>query len=421
MKKTVLGLILALVLLASLALPALAEADLTQGVYEVAWTPEGYSEYYNYIHFYASGVFYLSTYNGGQYAAGFYELKDMQLEYMPDKEFPDVKATADQAIVFTAPDGSEMFTLAYANDTVYNLPTLFDRNFAHNPEASNDPANETGVALTEFVNPDDEYGLLRFMHNGTFQDTVGMMVEGTWTKDGSVYTMTDDDSGDSYTLTLSDDGNTGLYLGLDGEEITLDLIKAAEVMLLFRGKAAAAYGEMSVEIACLDGGACEMTVYYAGTENKSTGEWQLASNMGSVSLTIGGVDYTAAIDMSDYSFGFELTNSDGVGEVTIPLTTKEEVTLKYTFVGENNDKVVMECYSDGTCAVIYTGMGAVTTGTWAMDTSSALPKWTVELADVFEGQDLTVSTDYQTKFFFTYKNSSGQLTETLALPFSALQ
>ncbi len=48
-----------------------AEPTITDGIFECRFTPEGYGEFVNYIHFYPSGIFYLSTYNGRQYQAGY--------------------------------------------------------------------------------------------------------------------------------------------------------------------------------------------------------------------------------------------------------------------------------------------------------------------------------------------------------------
>lgn len=399
------------------------EAAITDGIFECRWTPEGYSELVNYIHFYPNGIFYLSLYNGDQYLAGYYEIKEMEIEYMPDKDKPDEKEKADRAVVLTNLDGSEYATLAYANDTLYNMPTLYDRNFVHIPDADHNPEDETGVAIEEFMLGDDDYSLVRLMHNGTFQDTIGEFIEGTWQKDGNVYTLTEAETNKTYTLTLSEDGNTATYQGLDGKTLTLNRVMEAKTVLTFKGSAEGEYGAMEITIDCTEDGKCSLLVEYAGTENKSSGTWELAADKQSITLSINDASYTATLDPEDNSFSFEFVISDGKKDITVAMTTKTEVETVYTFVGESNDKVIMECYSDGTCAVIYSGMGTITTGTWEMDTTSQLPKWSIVLAETADGKDaeVNVETDYATKFYFTFKDASGQLEEVLALPFSALQ
>ncbi len=96
----------------------------------------------------------------------------------------------------------------------------------------------------------------------------------------------------------------------------------------------------------------------------------------------------------------------------------DEATVVYQFVGDPNTKVVLDCYADGSCDLIYTGMGTVTSGTWSIDdTSDSLPVWTIELDETFENQGVTVETDNSTKFYFNFKNESGQLDLPLVLSF----
>ena len=399
-----------------------AEPTITDGIYENRFTPPGYGEYVSYFHFYDSGIFYLSTYNGGQFMAGYYEIKDMEVEYAPDEAKPEEKVKSTQAVVLTNLDGSDFATLAYDGTTVYNLPTLYNKNFTQVLDSGHTLADENGIAIVEFMLGDDEYSMVRLMHNGTFQDTIGEMIEGTWAQDGDVYTLSIADSTDTYTVTLDAAAGTAVYKAVDGTTQTLNLVKESPTLVTFWGSTEeAAYGLMEIDIACKQDGSAELTAKYAGTENKLEGTWVLADDKMSITLKINDTEYVAALDTATRTFSFDYATTDGTNDITIPLTTASKVL--YTWVGEANDKVVMECYADGTCAVIYTGMGTVTTGTWVMDTSSALPAWTVKLAETFDGKDVEVKveTDYSSKFYFTFKNGSGQLEETLALPFTALQ
>jgi len=400
-----------------------AEPTITDGIFECRFTPEGYGEFVNYIHFYPSGIFYISLYNGGQYAAGYYEVKDQAVEYMPDPEDETKKAMSEQAVVLTNLDGSEYATLAYVDDIIYDLPQLYTLDFPHVLDTEHTSADENGIAIVEFMLGDDEYSLVRLMHNGTFQDTIGEMIEGTWAQDGNVYTLTDAESKKDYIVTLDQAAGTAEYKGLDGTTQTLNLVKEAETLLTFWGSTEeAAYGLMEIDIACLADGTANMLVKYAGVENKQEGTWVLADDKMKVTLKLGDAEYVAPLDVATRTFSFELPTSDGAKDIKVALTTASKVV--FTFVGEANTNVSMECYADGTCAVIYAGMGTITTGTWVMDTSAGpLPVWTVKLAETFDGKDVEVKveTDYASKFYFVFKNSSGQLEETLALPFTALQ
>ena len=399
-----------------------AEPTITDGIFECRFTPEGYGEFVNYINFYPSGIYYISLYNGGQFSAGYYEVKDMAVEYMPDPEDETKKAMSEQAVVLTTLDGSEYATVALVDGVIYDMPTLYNLDFPQVLDTEHTSADENGIAIIEFMLGDDEYSLVRLMHNGTFQDTIGEMVEGTWAQDGNVYTLTDADSEKDYTVTFDEAAGTAEYKALDGSTQTLNLVKESATLVTFWGSTEeAAYGLMEIDIACKEDGTAALLVKYAGVENKQEGTWVLADDKMKITLSIGGVDYEAPLDVETRTFSFDFATSDGATDITVPLTTAAKVA--FTWVGESNDKVIMECYADGTCAVIYVGMGTITTGTWVMDTSSQLPAWTVVLAETLEGQntEMTVETDYASKFYFTFKNSSGQLEEVLALPFTALQ
>ncbi len=426
MKKT--GIIALLLCLALAALPMLGacaeEADLPeicQGIFEYIMQPEGRGDYVNYIHFYPSGVYYVSLYNGSQFTAGFYTITDEPMEYV-DKE--EVTHTAPQSIVMTAVDGTPYTTVAYDAELglVGEFAPLYNNEFMQVKDSAHTSEDENGVAIIEYMLEDDEYSMLRIMHNGSFQDTVDALLEGTWSKDGDVYTLTDEDSGGSYTLTISEDGKTATYMNLDGDECMLYLVETVqEAVLVYKGRTDGAYGELAAAVECFEDNSLSMTLSYVGRETVYPGMWGLADNKMSMTLVIDNVTYEAQLNLADQSFAFEYTCSDGTKDVTFALSTAEEVTLSYVFTGEQNGKVILEMYSDGTCALVYEGMGTVTGGTWAIDTTSQLPAWTIALDAVYEGTETKVETDYQTKFFFTFKNAGGTLEETLALTFADWQ
>ena len=399
------------------------EPTLTDGIFESRFTPPGHSEFVSFFNFYENGIFYLSMYNGGQFMAGYYEVVEMELEYMPDPADGEKKETATTAIVLTKLDGTPYATMAYVGDTIYNLPTLWNHNFVHIPDSDHSPEDENGIAIIEFMLGDDDFSMVRLMHNGSFQDMIGAMIEGTWSVNENVYTLTDAESGDDYTITLNPDGNTATYKALDGSTQTLNLVKESPVVVSFWGvNKEAAYGPMDITIDCREDGTASLLSKYAGTENEQEGTWVMAADRMSITLTIGDAEYVAPLDVESRTFSFEFTTSDGTKDIVVLLSTAAKTV--YTWVGEGNDKVIMECYADGTAAVIYVGMGTITTGTWVLDTDAGpMPKWTITLAETFAGAnaEMEVGSDYATKFFFTFKNAGGQLEEVLALPFSALQ
>ena len=403
-----------------------AEEGLTAGVFEYSMTPEGRDPMYNFLKFYDNGVFYASMYDGGQYNAGFYEVLDEEMEYLDKSEETQV---ATQTIILNNVDGSEYSKVAYDAEQgiVGEFKPLYDNEFVQNLEPEGN-IEETGVSLYEYILEDDEYSMVAIKHNGTFEDTIGMLIEGTWEFDGTEYTMTDTDSDSVYSLTLNEDGETAKYVGPDGTEITLNLVKNSEIILTFTGAAVSeTMGDVEARIECLDDESAKLIIVIGTNEQEQAGHsWKLAEDKSSVSLVIDDQEYSAPINMDDHSFAFDYTMDINGEELTFPMSTSdskpEAATVKYVFAGENNEAVRLDCYSDGKCELFYEGMGVVTSGTWSIDTSAGpLPTWTIELEETYESQGINVETDYSTKFFFTFKNAGGQLEEVLVLSFADYQ
>ncbi len=292
---------------------------ITAGIYQGTFEAEGRGLMVNYFHFYENGIFYYSAYNGGQTMAGYYEGPvDMEIEYTYDNQ----TYTASQAIILTNFDGSEFATVAYQDDELKGFSKLYNLNLPHVLDSGHKMEDENGIAVAEYVSPDDSYATVSINHNGTFQDMITSLVEGSWTREGNVYTLTDAETGAVSTLTLSEDGASAEYAGSDGTNMTLI--------------------------------------------------------------------------------------------VPVP-----EFSVQFVFNSQDNEALTLELYNDGTCAVIYDGLGTVTDGTWSVDASTQLPTWTIELAQTFEDKPVEVVTDLENmQFSVAFTNSSGQLSTTFILTFA---
>lgn len=141
--------------------------------------------------------------------------------------------------------------------------------------------------------------------------------------------------------------------------------------------------------------------------------WEMAADYSHIKLELNGQSYEAPMQ-ADQSFAFEFA----VAGTPVSMSSADAASLQFSFVGAANTNLHLDLFTDGSCALVYEGMGTVTEGSWTMDTSSALPKFTISLAD---GGDMTVESNNATKFFFDYANVSGSLTETLELTFEALK
>lgn len=88
---------------------------------------------------------------------------------------------------------------------------------------------EAGVAYLSAVSPDDETCMVTLNHNGTYEDLMDILIEGTWTMsdDSKTFTLTPEDGEDTAaTLVLSDDGTTAVYTPDGGEDATLAFSQA---------------------------------------------------------------------------------------------------------------------------------------------------------------------------------------------------
>lgn len=408
---------------------AAADASLTDGIYENRFTPEGYDEFVAYFNFYENGVVYVSLYSGQQYMAGNYEIVDEPFGYdarvdvEEEFEFDPAQSMADQTIIITNFDGSEYARVGYDStaDLVVNLGSYFNKNFVHVLDSGHTSADETGVNVIEYFVPGDQYSLVALKHNGTFQDSVNTIIDGTWTRADNVFTLTDEDSGDSYTITVNDDG-TAEYVSIDGETQMLEA-QTVDVQLTFTGSITAAFGVMNGTTSLYTDESAVLAIEYAGTTNEFTGDWTLNDDF-SLTVTLDGVDYDIPLNTETQTFGdFEFPTSDGQDDVMLVMAqVVEQAAVVYTWVGTANENVVLEMYADGTAQLNYVGLGTVTQGTWSADTSAGpLPEWTIELDETFEDEPIEVTTDFATAFFFTYKNGDGQLEEELSLSFEAYQ
>lgn len=404
------------------------EVTMFDGIYEERFTPPGYGEYVGYFHFYENGVVYVSLYNNGQYMAGYYEIVDEGKGWDPklgeaDHVFDPTAATTDKTIIITNFDGSEYARVGYdtALDMVVNLESYYNKNFKHIVDSPHTPEDETGVNVIELYKEDDDYSLVALKHNGTFQDSIDMIIEGTWVKEGNVFTLTDADSGKSYTITMNEDG-TGAYVGQDGTALTLVPPKEKVVQLTFAGSLLeAAYGEMKGITYLYEDKTAKLALEYpAGQVREIEGTWEMAADY-SLNITINDQTVNVPLNYETRLFNdFAFPTSDGVNDVQ--LVMKQVIPgPKYTWVGTTDPNVVLEMFEDGTCKLNYVGMGTVTQGTWTVDTTGQLPAWAITLDATFENKPIEVTSDYKTGFFFTFKNDSGQLEQILTLTFADYQ
>lgn len=303
------------------------EVGLTDGIYTYVILNEG-QEVLNLIHFYDNGVFYYSKYGGASIVAGFYEVDETPCEIYTvggvTGEVNEATVACDAKITFYDMSGTEVVAEAgYVDDKIIGFTLQDSRDFAHDLNSGHTAEDEAGVSMAEFYLEDDEYSMVAIMHNGTFNDTISSFISGTWTKDGAIYTLTNDMDGTTYTMTDNGDG-TAAYVGPDGTEVTLYGMAEAELMVTMYGSTEAAYGTLEITLNGYDDGSMEQILSYAGYETVVTGTWEMASDYSHLTIVFDGVEYEAPLNYDIQLFEMEFPANDGVQDLTVKLEQQYE-------------------------------------------------------------------------------------------------
>lgn len=301
------------------------DAALTSNIYEYVIMNEG-TEYMNYLHFYENGVWYYSKYNNGEYQAGYYVVEegtavDVISTGNDYSKGDEETVSCSNKIIFYGLDGTTVVGECGYNDisTMIGVTIHGGRDFVQNLESTHTSDDEKGVTMAEYFIEGDEYSTVALKHNGTFQDTINMMISGTWEMKDSVYTLTNEATEKSYTLTDNGDG-TATYVGEDGTEAALVAPTVVAVELELSGKAEGAYGDLEGVIAGYEDGSLTLVIAYAGTETTYEGTWEMAGDYSKITFVIDGTDYEAP-RAEDNTFSFDYPANDGTQDVVVTFAT----------------------------------------------------------------------------------------------------
>ena len=157
--------------------------------------------------------------------------------------------TAPYTVIFYDFDGNEIDRCAMDETHIYNdmetLTGIGGGNAVYNldtdPENSafaNEYKGEQAVSILSLINPEDETATLDLKVNGKYDDLVVMYVEGTFAmnEDQTEIVLTPNDESDAgATVTKNEDG-TYTYVSTDGDEVTLTVVKEAEVAYALKGQ-----------------------------------------------------------------------------------------------------------------------------------------------------------------------------------------
>ncbi len=213
------------------------EKKLTDGMFYFMFSTEGRS-FHHYVHFYDNGMFYFSDLNGNSKVIGTYEVVDGEKEvnYAATREdkINEVisTTTVPKTVNFKDMSGAQVGTAGWnpadgkLYGVVWEVGMKFSNTQVYEQQAADwapdsEMGEETGVALFVYEDKADISCYVEINHNGTFVDMMGMMIEGTWTVDGNVYTLKDAESDDTAKLTVN--GDTAEYVGYDGTTMTITL------------------------------------------------------------------------------------------------------------------------------------------------------------------------------------------------------
>lgn len=215
--------------------PQKEEKKVTDGIFTFKFGNDG-KDYNFYLHLYENGMFYLSELNGGAKVIGNWKLVDgeKEIEYAAtrDDKVNNVvsKITVKQTLEFTNLDGENCGQAGWVPEEgkLYGLVITGGQGFGNTQVYEQQPSDwvpgttegvEIGQALFTYEDKADTSCYVSINHDGTFVDMMTTMIEGSWTKDGNTYTLTDPDSSAKATLTVN--GDTADYVGYDGTKTTI--------------------------------------------------------------------------------------------------------------------------------------------------------------------------------------------------------
>ena len=333
--KKLLALVLVLALSLSLVSFAGAEAVdpadiLTDGYWTYSFFQEGYGEFDYFFHFYKDvpgfgNVYYAGFVNNQMCFAGTWDVTEAETPYSvrEDRLRDDmIDGTAPYAVSLYDWNGNKLDTCAFDGENLYNMAEkvygMYSSPFTyvHDTEGVTSKyaktyEEEKGIAVVDFISPEDKTCTLTIYHNGRYMDLVGMMVEGTWAmtenEDGSrVYALTPDEEGDTpATLTVSADTATAHYVNEDGDEMDLENTqKTANPVYQWIGTHPFMEGmDAALTLTLYDDGTCEVVAEVFGNAAAiDAGTWKLGDDGFTFSFAFEGAgEATSTLNMETYT------------------------------------------------------------------------------------------------------------------------
>lgn len=390
---------------------------------------QGRGNAYNYLRFHENGVFYYaqmaqpgSAAGGGMSAAGYYEVVNEPIQFF---DTTGAEQTSDYYILCYNFDGTE-YGIHQSNtgedgtapeyDNI--IPVMGDvlygvwyNNMAYTHVVDNTDFTvdkEIAKEVANFVKEPGSTEAVILMHNGTFEDllniTGGEYYAGTWTVEGSTYTLINEATSKTATLVISEDNLSASYVGFNGGD--------AQALVSFNAPVSEAVPQVRFEggfmVNGMFPGTTTATLYDNGTATFATAIDMSMAGMGITEVneeatwemtpdykmiitvpTEGGEDrvYTAQpVDaQGTYKFTYSFTMMGSTGEMKFDIEMTKVPLVEATFNGqfavnemfpgistvtlEMGGKVKCESSIDMSLA----GMGVIPVseeGTWAYDASS---------------------------------------------------
>ena len=407
------------------------ELTLHDGIYisDAIDMGQGRGNAYNYLRFHENGVFYYaqlaqpgSSNGGGMSMAGYYEVVNESISFY---DTTGTEQTADYYILCYNFDGTE-YGIHQSNvgedgtapeydniipvkgDAIYGV-WYNNMLYSHVVDHADFTVDaEIAKEVANFVKEAGSTESLILKHNGTFEDLVnvtgGEYYEGNWTLENGVYTLTDNTTSKTATLTIAEDNNTAVYVDFNGN--TLNLLNSAApvtpsegvLQVMFKGEFAVNGMFPGTTIASLyDNGVAKLEtkidMNLAGmgvVELAEEGTWELTADYQMViTIPAGGESkvFTAApVDaQGTYKFTYSFSMQGSTGMQTYEVEMTKTALVEATFNGQFsvNDMfpgvstITLEMGGAVKCAssidMNLAGMGVVETseeGAWTYDAAS---------------------------------------------------
>ncbi|MCL1819660.1 MAG: hypothetical protein FWG36_03280 [Oscillospiraceae bacterium] len=380
---------------------------ITEGYYVYSFNAPGHGDFVQFFRFYPEApvlgsVFYAGFTNNSSLFAGTYTVEPMEYSYRcavdRDNSVAEnfVDGVAPYTITFYDFNGNVLDACGFDGSILYNDMTVISAMgssrvmYHHDTDGPASKfagtfAGEMGVTYLSFVVEDDPIGVVNLLHNQTYMDMVGMLIEGIWTMEagaggGFNYNLIPEfDIDTPAVLAVSADTLTAVYTPEGGSPIKMVNVSSMEAQVehIFTGEAhIAAYDtDAPLTLSLYDDGTVILDmVLFNNNVTVDTGNYTMVNDYTfGISFDNAG-DLQTEIDFGTFVITLDYKSEmDQIGSIEAILTLGSAEADSggadelFSFDSGEGSSTTLTLYGDGTYRFGFDAYGVEEFGTWIFE------------------------------------------------------